>query len=72
MVRNCVLNVVISGWVQWLYRWLSESKFVLHSGHMGASVVSVLVEGECGLEYLCLVYAFGSASYRNFNRKVRR
>ena len=44
-MKNCVLKVVISGWVQWLYRWLSESKVMVHRGHMGASVVSVLVEG---------------------------
>ena len=71
MVRNFVLRVVTSGWVHWLYKWLSESKCTLHNGHMGASVVPESGEGGCERKYLCLVYAFGSASYRNFNKNVR-
>ena len=45
---------------------------MMHSGQMGALAARWSSEVGFGSEYLCLVYAFGSASYRNFSKNVRR
>lgn len=52
-------------------RWLRESFSTQHRGHRGSRIGEGWVE-EVVRErlYLCLVYAFGSASYRTLSKNI--
>ena len=73
LVIRVLRRLTISVLLHLQYRWLRESGCWLQRGHRGKSSrckYAVDDSVEDSVEYLCFVYAFGSALYKNFNKNV--